>query len=287
MMKLCRRFLVSVFCFSMVLAVAATAFAEVLGEDGVFIPNFSSVSGVVEADFGYMIHVSTPFSTTHFTVDNLTFEFGERLEFGRSVRVYFDSGLMVPAVYPPQYHGVLVLNDENMNVTFTRFDDEGYINAKTPISFQDGRDFRDFATPRDLPRALKGRLIASITCANDEVKHIVVMHETNKPWLPNITVNAEEIEAKWKVLDGEYYLPLRSVANALGVGDSITWDDGSITISNGIETIALSIGSYIFGNIALSHPAVLIGSSTFVPLSFFSHFFGDMIVLNISNYNIH
>lgn len=101
-------------------------------------------------------------------------------------------------------------------------------------------------------------------------------------WTVNeIVVNGEIIEANWQRVDGVYFVPFRAVINALGFGDTITWDGETrtITVNNGTHDIRFVVGedNYYVDNLRIGHfgfPSALIDSTTYVPIRFFTQVFG-------------
>ena len=117
------------------------------------------------------------------------------------------------------------------------------------------------------------------------------LHQTELPqiedntlmeWTVNeIVVEGEIIAAQWQRIDGVYYVPLRAVVDALGLGDTIEWngDTRSVTLSNGTSNITMTIGSnnYLVGGTTiygLTYAPIIVDNRTYVPFRFFSEIFG-------------
>jgi hypothetical protein len=96
-----------------------------------------------------------------------------------------------------------------------------------------------------------------------------------------ISVEGRMVDALWQEVDGAYYVPFRAVVNLLRFGNTVYWcgEAQVITVYNGTETISFSIGSNHFQvgpyrEVVLSHPAILLYDTTYVPFQFFSRVFG-------------
>ena len=95
-----------------------------------------------------------------------------------------------------------------------------------------------------------------------------------------ISVEGRMVDALWQEVDGGFYVPFRAIVNLLRFGATVGWDDEtrSITVENGTDTIAFAVGSNEFRvgeeTVTLTHPAILIRNTTYVPFQFFSQVFG-------------
>ncbi|MCL2574063.1 MAG: copper amine oxidase N-terminal domain-containing protein [Defluviitaleaceae bacterium] len=267
-MKILRRIAAFATCLTMIFP-AVTVFArEVLPS-----PNITPISGRITeiTNHGYVIHIMTAHgSIVHFLQTNFTFLLGEHITVGDSVTIFHDASLMTAAVYPPQYEGLLIVNEQDVNIIFGYLQNDIKYYDNIPIYFQNGHDFRELIGQADLYQVLENRLAAIIYDTNNEISKIVIMSEPERP-LPGVYVNSIHLPAaSWHIIHGTTFVPLRSAVEVLGFGDTIAWDNGTITLSNGSEVIRFSIGST---TAALTHPAILIDSTTFVPISFFYNVF--------------
>ncbi|MCL2350414.1 MAG: copper amine oxidase N-terminal domain-containing protein [Defluviitaleaceae bacterium] len=185
-------------------------------------------------------------------------------------------------------------------------------NENTQVHLQDGQNVRqileegqtlqEFMNNRTLfvNYTLQNRMMPPGTMPADPTLSVVVLFEraVHLPgmgldlgldfgleqieWTDNhgISVNGRMLDATWQEVNGGFYVPFRAVVNMLGHGETIGWDAASrsITVSNGAHNIRFAIGSYEYhvGEIALvlSHPAILIDDTTYVPFMFFRDVFG-------------
>ncbi|MCL2575317.1 MAG: copper amine oxidase N-terminal domain-containing protein [Defluviitaleaceae bacterium] len=186
------------------------------------------------------------------------------------------------------------------------------INDETPITLPNGENVREILGEQTLEEFLNGRTLAvNYTLSNramipgtmpaDPTLSVVVLYvhavtlpglvgdfdlgfdnEDGNMWAYNygISVNGRMLDALWHYQDGGYFVPFRAVVNMLGFGASVTWDDETrhIGVSNGTHEIRFAVGSdsFIVGemDVVLSHPAILVDATTYVPFKFFQDVFG-------------
>ncbi|MCL2168421.1 MAG: copper amine oxidase N-terminal domain-containing protein [Defluviitaleaceae bacterium] len=191
------------------------------------------------------------------------------------------------------------------------------ISDDTPIHLQDGQNVREILEGRTLADFLNNRMlivthgplnramIPGTIPGIDEELTVTVLFElaVHLPGLIDfelidfdlgfadpepiqfvynygISVEGRMVDALWREIDGGFYVPFRAVVNLLRFGPTVSWDDESrsITVENGTELIAFSVGSNEFrvGErvVTLDHPALLVVDTTYVPFQFFSQVFG-------------
>jgi hypothetical protein len=113
------------------------------------------------------------------------------------------------------------------------------------------------------------------------IEEIIENEEVELVWTQNqIVVNGNILDREWQSIGGAYLVPFRVVVDALGFGETITWnaETRTVTVSNGEAEIAFTIGSTSFEvngeTVNLDNAAILIDNSTYVPFRFFSEVFG-------------
>jgi len=216
--------------------------------------------------------------------------------------------ILVERFYFDEDFGALISGDGGLILNFT--DD-------SPIYLQDGQNFREIIYG-DLIESLHGRLLAvkygpttrmmppsTIPGEDGQNVMIYVLFETavHLPGLADpdfgfpgmmpplldieipenpIVVNGMFIEQGYRQINGVYYVPLRAVVNAIGLGDTIVWNPATASVSlygYAGQHLHFAPGSPIITidgeTTTLNHPTLLLDGTTYVPFNFFaSQIFG-------------
>jgi len=240
-----------------------------------------------------------------FNVDHLTHIVGAEIQIGDTVKGFYDTSVPVIMIWPPQYTARVLVNAPQDGVdTAIVVNNQDFvldITDATPIHFADGINVREALYGRTLEEVLNNRTLL-ITSDAEGIKSVVVLFEraVHLPglgldidpldpgygyaieWEYNygISVNDRMLDTLWHYQDGGFFVPFRAVVNMLGYGNTIEWlaETREVTVFNGTHDIRIAIdsGRFMVGDVemVLSHPAILVGSLTYVPFRFFSDVFG-------------
>lgn len=272
------------------------------------VESFASFGGIVteinivETDASKATYVSVEKEEVQGTIvmlDDTYIVDNAEIEVGDVITGYYNANGIMPAIYPPQYRAdVIVVESQDTNVKFDRFDEnlvsfDGQLKLKlsdeTVITLQDGSDFDGEIANRKLVVSY-GISTKSIPAQTTPLS-IVVLFEKAVPPLLEVTVPFEtvvppllEVIAPIRVNgeitdapsafvneDDMVMVPLRAIAEALGY--EVEWNQESQSVTVG-SSIFLKIGedSYTFEQMApieLKAAPKIVEGHTFVPLSFF------------------
>lgn len=288
--------------------------------------HFNSFTGTVKriTDFQgvegskFVLLVNEAGQETNFIVSNRTYILNNaEITEGTVVTGFYDANAPALMIYPPQYNAeVVVVDSKDQNVKVDTFDKDLVssdhslklnISDDTEILSQDGKAFQGELANRKLV-VVYGPSTRSIPAQTTPTK-VVVLFEKAVPPIYHLTeeekaallgdvstmeivVNDKKIEAPaaYKNNQGTVMVPLRSVAEAIGL--DVKWDSASESVTLG-KGISLTIGKDNYNYmktapIQLGTAPELVNERTFVPLKFFkevarmnnAHVFEAQIVIN-------
>lgn len=211
---------------------------------------------------------------------------------GSVITGYYDAHAPMIMIYPPQYKvDVVVIDKKDKNIKVDIFDEDLVsadnllkldISDDTKIITQDGKVFKGDLTNRKLV-IIYEISTRSIPAQTTPTKIVVLFEEETVPPINDVSimdiiVNHEKIEAPvaYTNEEGTVMLPLRAIAEALGLNVKWNQELQSITLA---EDISFRIGedNYIYMGttpIQLGTAPELVEGRTFLPLSFFKELIG-------------
>jgi len=280
-------------------------------------PEYTYIEGVVIAiyenwDGGLTFATrSENGTTTHFIKDHLTFVKGYEIAVGDTIQGFFDTSSPVPAVYPAQHVARVIVNksDDTVvgNTTIINADKEfiSTITEGIPVHFAGGNNVHEVLEEGQIfEEVLDNRTLVVTHDEEGNLLSVVVLY-VRAVTLPGmgldlgldhgfglglvgdvvfgdnpISVEDTVIDAQWQEIDGEYYVPLRAIVEALDPNHTILWDNEAraVLLNNGVNDITVTIGSATVKvgeiTIEMAAPAILIDGFTYVPFRFFNTAFG-------------
>jgi hypothetical protein len=251
---------------------------------------------------GYIPH------TNFFVTGNSLLLFNADIEVGMAVKGFYDTGLPVPMIYPPQYQArVLVSGSDSVHVD--RFDANFNaftgplrleIGEETAIIFEDGSSFegnlsaledRALVVLYDMPGTPADGTILTVSPTK-----IIILFE--RAVHPTLMLTQEDLDIMWDnmlnpetvqvIIDGEavemptpfvnreagfVMVPVTYIAEALGY-DTYALNDNELMIGRSMITVGMD--SYAYNRMAaieLGAAPELHDEVLFVPLHFFGHVF--------------
>ena len=299
---------------AMMIGMSISVFAAE-GKD-IIIPEgyFTSVSGVVEnitipekSEVSYMIHLKTNQGqpATFRVKPNAYWEenLKEKLAVGMKITGFYQTGVPMVMIYPPQYPIEIVLAevDKNTQVKADRFDKNGVstdgflqyrVGEETQIILQDGSKYDGSLENRKLI-VYYSVSTRSVPAQMTPTKIIVLFEEAQgplskmekgeaaKPRMPD--VSQASIVVKGKVIEAPspynrpnpnktIMVPARAVLTALGY--RVDWDEetGTVMVNQGISSFTINSPDYTYGRMApirLEASPEIKDGYAYVPLSYF------------------
>lgn len=268
-------------------------------------PYFLSVEGVIteiqpqqkESD-NYWISITTDKGgPVHLVVGKDTFfdqKVKEKLKPGQKVTAFYQSGIPILLIYPPQIPvSVITIPEELQFVIADVFDKEGVNTTRklkikpsssTKIVLEDGSGYTGSLENRKLI-VYYGVTTKSIP-AQTVPERIVVLSEKSTSYpdvtgFPIIVENTILMNAlAYNRADGTVMIPARATLEKLGY--KVAWDPEKkeVLVNGGISSFKIGSEQYIFGRMApiqLEAAPELKNGVTYVPLSYFQK------VLKINN----